>query len=143
MIAIELTLSIWVLFLYQNELKKSYRVLYISLNLNFQGFKQYQWLPPRQESKDYRRGGTSSGFAGYLYWTANADDFNFKCSHISCCILSKNQDWTNKMIVFPNWSDSRLLMGKMEYDLISAWICLNGLKFIWQKIKALRINLLP
>lgn len=55
LIAIELTLSIWVLFLYRNGLRKSYRVRYISLNPNFQGFKQYQWLPPRQKSKDRQR----------------------------------------------------------------------------------------
>lgn len=55
LIAIELTLSIWVLFLYRNGLRKSYRVRFISLNPNFQGFKQYQWLPPRQKSKDRQR----------------------------------------------------------------------------------------
>lgn len=103
LIAIELTLSIWVLFLYRNGLRKSYQVRYISLNPNFQGFKQYQWLPPRQESKD-RRSRTMGFFVFFFLFNVvaifieqlrNADDSKFKCSFVSIIMQAKNQNSSN------------------------------------------------
>lgn len=122
LIAIELTLSIWVLFLYRNGLRKSYRVRYISLNLNFQGFKQYQWLPPRQKSKDRQR--RTIGFFClffYLMWLPfllsslemqMIRNLNAALSRSSC--KPKIRTVPIKWLSLTNWirSDNRILKKK-------------------------------
>lgn len=122
LIAIELTLSIWVLFLYRNGLRKSYRVRYISLNLNFQGFKQYQWLPPRQKSKDRQR--RTIGFFClffYLMWLPfllsslemqMIQNFKWALSRSSC--KPKIRTVPIKWLSLTNWirSDNRILKKK-------------------------------
>lgn len=122
LIAIELTLSIWVLFLYRNGLRKSYRVRYISLNPNFQGFKQYQWLPPRQKSKDRQR--RTIGFFClffYLMWLPfllsslemqMIRNLNAALSRSSC--KPKIRTVLIKWLSLTNWirSDNRILKKK-------------------------------
>lgn len=122
LIAIELTLSIWVLFLYRNGLRKSYRVRYISLNPNFQGFKQYQWLPPRQKSKDRQR--RTIGFFClffYLMWLPfllsslemqMIRNLNAALSRLSC--KPKIRTVPIKWLSLTNWirSDNRILKKK-------------------------------
>lgn len=122
LIAIELTLSIWVLFLYRNGLRKSYRVRYISLNPNFQGFKQYQWLPPRQKSKDRQR--RAIGFFClflYLMWLPfllsslemqMIRNLNAALSRSSC--KPKIRTVPIKWLSLTNWirSDNRILKEK-------------------------------
>lgn len=122
LIAIELTLSIWVLFLYRNGLRKSYRVRYISLNPNFQGFKQYQWLPPRQKSKDRQR--RTIGFFClffYLMWLPfllsslemqMIRNLNAALSRSSC--KPKIRTVPIKWLSLTNWirSDNRILKEK-------------------------------
>lgn len=122
LIAIELTLSIWVLFLYRNGLRKSYRVRYISLNPNFQGFKQYQWLPPRQKSKDRQR--RTIGFFClffYLMWLPfllsslemqMIRNLNAALSRSSC--KPKIRTVPIKWLSLTNWirSDNRILKKK-------------------------------
>lgn len=122
LIAIELTLSIWVLFLYRNGLRKSYRVRYISLNPNFQGFKQYQWLPPRQKSKDRQR--RTIGFFClffYLMWLPfllsslemqMIRNLNAALSRSSC--KPKIRTVPIKWLSVTNWirSDNRILKEK-------------------------------
>lgn len=122
LIAIELTLSIWVLFLYRNGLRKSYRVRYISLNPNFQGFKQYQWLPPRQKSKDRQR--RAIGFFClffYLMWLPfllsslemqMIRNLNAALSRSSC--KPKIRTVPIKWLSLTNWirSDNRILKKK-------------------------------
>lgn len=122
LIAIELTLSIWVLFLYRNGLRKSYQVRYISLNPNFQGFKQYQWLPPRQKSKDRQR--RTIGFFClffYLMWLPfllsslemqMIRNLNAALSRSSC--KPKIRTVPIKWLSLTNWirSDNRILKKK-------------------------------
>lgn len=122
LIAIELTLSIWVLFLYRNGLRKSYRVRFISLNPNFQGFKQYQWLPPRQKSKDRQR--RTIGFFClffYLMWLPfllsslemqMIRNLNAALSRSSC--KPKIRTVPIKWLSLTNWirSDNRILKEK-------------------------------
>lgn len=122
LIAIELTLSIWVLFLYRNGLRKSYRVRYISLNPNFQGFKKYQWLPPRQKSKDRQR--RTIGFFClffYLMWLPfllsslemqMIRNLNAALSRSSC--KPKIRTVPIKWLSLTNWirSDNRILKKK-------------------------------
>lgn len=122
LIAIELTLSIWVLFLYRNGLRKSYQVRYISLNPNFQGFKQYQWLPPRQKSKDRQR--RTIGFFClffYLMWLPfllsslemqMIRNLNAALSRSSC--KPKIRTVPIKWLSLTNWirSDNRILKEK-------------------------------
>lgn len=122
LIAIELTLSIWVLFLYRNGLRKSYRVRYISLNPNFQGFKQYQWLPPRQKSKDRQR--RTIGFfclfflfnvvAIFIEQFRNADDSKFKWALSRSSCKPKIRTVPIKWLSLTNWirSDNRILKKK-------------------------------